>query len=69
MQPVGFRPEGRSASGDMKSERTMTQSPAKTSKMSRIRLQKIAPAPFLRNRTDFFSGLLDLLMICLARKL
>jgi hypothetical protein len=28
-----------------------------------------ACSPFLRNRTDFFSGLLDLLMICLSRKL
>ena len=28
--------EGRSAAGDMKSERTMTQPQAKTSKMSRI---------------------------------
>jgi hypothetical protein len=40
-------PEGRSASGDMKSERTMTQPQAKTSKMSRIHPQKIAPASLI----------------------
>ena len=37
-------PEGRSASGDMKSERTMTRRRAKTLNTSRIQLQKIAPA-------------------------
>jgi transposase len=40
-------PEGRSASGDMKTPRTRTQSQAKTSKMSRIHPQKIAPASLI----------------------
>jgi hypothetical protein len=37
-------PEGRSASGDIKSDRTMTRCQAKTSKTPPIRPRKIAPA-------------------------
>ena len=39
-----YGPDGRSASGDLKSEGTMTRRQARTSKMSRIRRPKIAPA-------------------------
>jgi hypothetical protein len=42
-----YRPEGRSASSDMKSQTTMTQRQARTSKLSRIHPQKIAPAPLV----------------------
>ena len=47
-------PEGRSASGGLKSQRTMTRKQARTSKMSRISRQKIAPAlPGCANAVTF----------------
>jgi hypothetical protein len=42
----------------MKSERTMTQPLAKTSKCAASTRKNSRLLPFLRNRTDFFSGLL-----------
>ena len=42
-----YGPDGRSASRNMKSERTTTQPQAKTSKMSPIHPQKIAPASLI----------------------
>jgi hypothetical protein len=45
--PVELGPDGRRASRNMKSERTRTQPQTKTSKMSPIHPQKIAPASLI----------------------
>ena len=42
-----YSPDGRPASGDMKSQTTMTRRQAKISKMSRTHPQKIAPASLI----------------------
>ena len=49
-------PEGRSVSGDMNSEGTMTRRQARTSNMSRIQPQKIAPATPCRANAVTFSA-------------
>ena len=72
--------KGRTPASDMKSQTTMAQRQARTSNMSRGRLQLNAPAckksplhPSLRKRSDFFSsllgGALTGLGICGLRKL